>query len=83
MHEFKKTKTIKEMTNAELIEYKHFLETYSLMIKDHLDEFKEVWNYILAEIKSRLEDLQYDLLEAEDLRENCDLNQCDAQTRIH
>lgn len=83
MKKFKTPREIKTMTNKQFIDYKHEIEQYARDLQEHIKEFGFCYKTLKEMVRDRIDELEMDLMEAEDHRMNCDLCEFDAQTRIH
>lgn len=80
---FKTFDQLSKLDNLELLkEFKAVKKEGNLLV-DQLEDAKYCYEHILSLLKERLEDLQYDYLEAETDRLECDFSQLDIYTGIH
>ena len=59
---------IDRMTNNQLIEYKQRMSKRAVELQEEIKEFGAAWKYCIKEMHKRIEDIQYDILEIEDIR---------------
>lgn len=74
---------IENLSNKELIDYHKELYDIYISVKDYYFKLKDVYKFTESLMLERIKDLEYDMMEAEDNRLNCDENKNDILTKLH
>lgn len=60
---------LEKLTSIELLEYRKKLAKKAVELKQDISNFGSAWDSINSELRTRLDDLQYNVLELEVIRE--------------
>ncbi len=83
MKRIKTEEELEMLTNPQLLAYRKEMKHYAKYLSTCIDDLKNAFHITTVILKERLEDLEYDMLEAEIDRENCDVYTSSTQLEVN